>query len=92
MRREDLAKLPEFKPPVAEFGLVEELLASLLDAVRVGNASFYNANLTKKGAKRAPAPTPFPRPQTALDRAKDRWNVEDVMTILRKSTPKTKPR
>jgi hypothetical protein len=92
MRRDDLKKVGEFKPPVSEFGLVEELLASLLDAIRFGNANFINANRDPKKGKPAAAPKPFPRPETALDRAHDRWRVEDVMTILHKSTPpKKKP-
>lgn len=75
----------KWRPSVSEFSLVEELLASVRDEIARLNVNFITAN---SGKKKRPKPAePFPRPETAVQRAKRQWQVDDVMAIVSAVTP-----
>ncbi|HTF53596.1 MAG TPA: hypothetical protein VK735_39640 [Pseudonocardia sp.] len=73
-----------YRPRVTEFGTTEELLAGIHDLIGHLNTNFIVAN----GAKSRPhPPKPFPRPETARDRARKRWAATDVLDIVSAVTP-----
>ncbi|HMG44997.1 MAG TPA: hypothetical protein VK611_26930 [Acidimicrobiales bacterium] len=83
--RDRLGGHSAWRPSVSEWGLLEELVASVSDEVRRLNNNFVTVN-SKKG-KRPKPPKPHPRPETAIERAKKRWGAEDVLSIVAAVTP-----
>ena len=75
----------KWRPSVAEWGVIEELLANLLDETARLNTNFVTVN-SKKGHK-PKAPKPYPRPETALERVKRKWGAQDVLDIVAAVTP-----
>jgi len=80
------APVREYRPPITEFGTTEEILAGIHDLLGMLNTNFIVANSGKKKGK-PKAPKPFPRPETARDRAKKRWGARDVLDIVTAVTP-----
>jgi hypothetical protein len=74
-----------WRPSVSEWGLLEELIATLADEVARLNTNFVTVN-SKKGHK-PKTPKPYPRPETALERAKRKWGAQDVLDIVAAVTP-----
>jgi len=72
--------------PISEFGLTEEILAQIRDSLGVLNANLVNVNLPT-GKPRAKAPKPFPRPQTARERADQIWKRERYDDVVAQMTP-----
>jgi hypothetical protein len=70
-------------PPISEFNAAVELLAALHD--RLGNLITVVA--ATAGSKRPPKPRPWPRPVTAIERARNRQAKADFDDIVRLVTP-----
>lgn len=83
--RDAIQAAGKWTPNVSEFGVAEEILATIRDEIASLNVNFISANV---GKKKKPKPAqPYPRPHTARDRAKKRWQVDDVMAIVTAVTP-----
>lgn len=68
-----IAAQPErarWSPPATEWSLGHELLAGILDAI--GDQTAVTANVSGRLKKHAQPPSRFPRPVTAIEKAKAR--------------------
>jgi hypothetical protein len=70
-------------PSIADYTPVVEAIAALYD--RVGQLIVVTA--AAAGAKKPPNPKPYPRPVTALDRARRRASRAVISDIVAKATP-----
>lgn len=71
------AEKEAWSPRVAEWGLNEQMIADLIDAVEKQTyilASIHGGKPTKPG--------PFPRPRTALDKAREARDIEYANTTM----------
>jgi hypothetical protein len=83
--RDAIPKAGAWRPAIAEWDTLHELVATLVDEVARLNTNFISVN-SKKGHRPKP-PKPYVRPQSALDRAKKKWGAEDVLGIVGAVTP-----
>jgi hypothetical protein len=74
---------PAHTPPVSEFTPVVELLAAVYDRLGGVIATLAAVN----GAKNPPKIKPWPRPVTALERARNRQAQADFQDIVAKVLP-----
>lgn len=73
---------PDAAPPLAEWTLQVEMLASLYDAVTA-----LTGFLVKVNGGKGREPKPLPRPITALDRARERRKEEAADFIISTFAP-----
>lgn len=89
---DDVAKAgPPAGPALTEFGITEEILAQIRDALGVLNTNLIAVNL-RKGKPRPKPPQQFPRPRTARDRFRRRQTYRDFLEIVEQVAPHDRSR